>query len=63
MSLNKQIIDMQSHLYTHMQWQILHVAEKNLELDNIQLFVLNFEVNSYTFEGIAVYLSDVDHNL
>lgn len=54
---------MQSHLYTRMQWQILHWAEKNLEFDSIQLFVLKFEVNSYTFKGIAVYLSDMDHNL
>lgn len=42
---------MQPHLYTHVQWQILHLARKNLELDNIQLFVLKFEVNSYTFKG------------
>lgn len=46
-----------------MQWQILHLAEKNLELDNIQLFVLKFGVKGHTFEGIAVYLSDMDYNL
>lgn len=46
-----------------MQWQILHLTEKNLELDNIQFFVLKFEVKSYTFRGIAVYLSDMAHNL
>ena len=51
---NRQITDMRPHPYARKQCQMLHSAEKNLELDKIQLFLLKFELELYIHGNLSV---------
>lgn len=62
--LNKQIIDIQPHLYVHKQRQILYSAEMNLELDKWDTIICVeiWTQELYASLAVSVCLNDVDLN-